>query len=58
MTRVAMTIFSMVATTLMGIGVIAVLVMGYVSAQAIVAAALVGLVLALPVTWAVARAIT
>lgn len=58
MTRVALAIFSVIATTLMGIGIVAVLTMGYVTAQAIIAAAVVGFVLALPVTWMVARSIT
>lgn len=58
MSRVALAIFSVVATTLMGIGVVAVLTMGYVTAKAIIAAAVAGFVLALPVTWMVARSIT
>lgn len=58
MTRVALMIFSVIATTLMGMGVVAVLTMGYVTAKAIIAAAVVGFVLALPVTWMVARSIS
>ena len=58
MTRLALTIFSVVATTLMGMGVVAVLTMGYVTAKAIIAAAAVGFVLALPVTWMVARSLS
>lgn len=55
MTRLMMILFSMVATTLMGVGVIIALTAGYVSLKAIVAAAVVGMVLALPVSWWIAR---
>lgn len=57
MTRVMMLLFSMIATTLMGTGVVA-LTMGRVDAQAIIAAAVVGFVLAIPVSWFVAKQIT
>lgn len=58
MTRVMMLLFSMIATTLMGTGVVVALTMGRVDAQAIIAAAVVGFVLAIPVSWFVAKQIT
>jgi hypothetical protein len=48
----------MAATALMGVCVIAVLTAGYDTLQPILAAAAVGFVAAVPVTWAVVRAIT
>lgn len=57
MTRLMMMIFTVVATTLAGSGVILVLTLGWVSLNAILAAALAGLILALPVSYFVARAI-
>lgn len=58
MLRLMMTLYSMIATTLMGIGVIAALTLGYGTLQPLVLAAAVGLVLAVPVSWAVARALS
>lgn len=55
MTRLMMTIFSMVATTLMGIGVVIALTSGYDTLRPILIGAAAGLVLALPVSWAIAR---
>ncbi|GGE05851.1 hypothetical protein SAMN05421774_102820 [Gemmobacter megaterium] len=55
MTRLMMMIFSMVATTLMGIGVVVALTTGYDTLQPILIAAAVGFVLAIPVSWAIAR---
>lgn len=55
MSRLMMTLFSMIATTLMGIGVIVALVTGYDTGRPIVIAALIGLILALPVSWYVAK---
>lgn len=57
MTRLMMTLFSMVATTLMGIFVVAALVTGYDTLQPILIAAAVGFVLAIPASWAIARAL-
>ncbi|MBE0554348.1 MAG: CTP synthetase [Rhodobacteraceae bacterium] len=57
MTRLMMTLFSMVATTLMGIGVVAALVTGYDTLQPILIAAAIGFVLAIPASWAIARAL-
>lgn len=55
MTRVMMLLFSMIATTLMGIGVVVVLTAGIVTYAAIIAAAVVGFLLAIPVSWLVAK---
>ncbi len=55
--RLMMVLYSMIATALAGTGVIAVLTMGYGTLWPIVIAAAVGAVLALPVSWAVARQI-
>lgn len=57
MTRLMMILYSMVSTTLMGVGVIVALTMGMVSVKAIVVAAVLGAILALPVSWLVAREI-
>jgi hypothetical protein len=58
MFRLASILYSIIATTLSGSGVIAVLAMGYVSVPAILGAVAVGAVLALPVSYLVARRIT
>lgn len=50
-----MLLFSIVFTALAGIGIILVLVMGYYDAMAIIAAVVGGGILALPVTWLVAK---
>lgn len=55
--RLTMILFSMIGTALAGAGVIAVLTLGYVSLWPIVGAAVAGAVLALPVSWLVAREI-
>ncbi|MGR3323704.1 MAG: hypothetical protein ACU0DK_17440 [Pseudooceanicola sp.] len=57
MLRLASILYSLIGTSLAGSAVIAVLTMGYVSLDAIVAAAATGFVLAFPVTWLVARKI-
>ncbi len=57
MTRLMMTLFSMIATSLMGVFVVAALTMGYVAAQPILIAAALGFVLAIPVSWLVAKQI-
>lgn len=57
MLRLASILYSIIATSLAGIGVIAVLTAGYVSTQAIVGAAVAGFVLGLPVSWLVAKQI-
>lgn len=55
MTRLMMLLFSMVATTLMGVGIIIVLVAGQGTLTPILAAAAAGFVLALPVSWYIAK---
>ena len=55
--RLALILFSMIGTAMAGTGVIAVLTMGYVTLWPILAAAAAGAILALPVSWAVARQI-
>ncbi|MBL9056040.1 MAG: CTP synthetase [Rhodobacteraceae bacterium] len=55
MARLMMILFSMISTTLMGVGVIIALVSGNDTLTPILIAAACGLVLALPVTWLVAR---
>lgn len=57
MPRLLMMIFSMVATTLMGVAVVVALVLGYDTLRPILTAAALGLLLALPVSWIVARQI-
>jgi len=57
MLRLAAVLFSLISTTLMGVGIVAVLVAGAGTLTPILAAAAVGFVLALPVSWQVARAI-
>lgn len=57
MTRLMLVIFSMASTTLMGIGIVVALTTGFDTLQPILIAAAVGFVLALPVSWAVARQI-
>ena len=55
MPRLMMTLFSMVSTTLMGVGVIVALTTGFVTLKPILVAAAIGFVLALPVSWLIAR---
>lgn len=57
MFRLASILYSLIATSLAGTAVIAVLTAGYGTLTPIVAAAVLGAVLALPVSWLVARAI-
>ena len=58
MLRLASLLFSLISTTLMGVMVTGAIVAGAMTVQAIVTAAAIGFTLALPVTWAVARALT
>ena len=58
MLRLMSLLYSMIATTLAGIGVIAVLAANKGTAMPIIGAAVVGAVLALPVTWYVAKQIS
>ncbi|MEX0350355.1 MAG: hypothetical protein AB3N15_13110 [Paracoccaceae bacterium] len=55
MFRLASILFTLVASALAGAGVIAVLSMGYFTIPAIFGAAAAGFVLAVPVTWLIAR---
>jgi hypothetical protein len=57
MLRLASILYSIIATSLAGIGVIAVLTAGYVTVTAIVGATVAGFVLGLPVSYFVAQAI-
>nr|WP_081535401.1 CTP synthetase [Rhodovulum sp. P5] len=57
MLRLAAVLFSLISPTLMGVGIVAVLVAGYGTMIPILVAAAVGFVIALPVTWQVTRAI-
>jgi predicted PurR-regulated permease PerM len=56
--RLMMVLYSMVATAMAGTGVIVVLTMGQVTLSPILWAAAAGAVLALPVSWFVARQIS
>lgn len=58
MLRLAMILHFVIASALMGVGVIAVLAMGAGTARPIILAAAAGFLLAVPVSWLVARAIT
>ncbi|MEQ3672368.1 hypothetical protein [Pseudophaeobacter sp.] len=55
MLRLASILYSLIGSSLAGVGVIAVLVAGFVSVNAILLAAVGGAVLGLPVAWLVAR---
>lgn len=57
MMRLAMILFSLISTTLMGTAIIGVLVAGYDTMMPIIAAAAVGFVVAIPASWGVAKAI-
>ena len=57
MFRLASLIYSIAGATLAGIAIIAVLVAGMVTTNAIVGAAVAGFVLALPIAWIVAKKI-
>ncbi len=58
MLRLASILYAIIATTLAGIGVIAVLVAGYDTLTPILGAAAVGAVAAIPASWGVARQLT
>jgi hypothetical protein len=57
MLRLTMMLYSLIGTTLAGMAMVAALTMGIVTAQALIASAVLGFGLALPVSWLVARAI-
>lgn len=58
MFRLAFILYSMIATTIAGIGVIAVLSMGYDTLMPIVVAAVAGFVISIPATWWITKQIT
>jgi hypothetical protein len=55
--RLMMVLYSMIGTALAGSAMVLVLTLGYVSPGPIIGAAVAGAVLALPVSWLVARQI-
>ncbi len=57
MTRLMLIIFSMASTTLMGMMIVAALVAGYVTLKPLAIAAAICFLLALPVSWQIARRI-
>ncbi|HEY9020835.1 MAG: CTP synthetase [Paracoccaceae bacterium] len=57
MLRLGFVLHLFIGSTLAGIGVIAALVTGYDTLYPILIAALIGFLVAFPVTWAVARAL-
>jgi putative flippase GtrA len=57
MTRLMMILYSIVGTTLMGIGIVVVLAAGIGTAQSIIIAAVVGGIVALPVSYLIAKQI-
>lgn len=58
MARLAMILFSIIATALAGAAVVAALTMGYDTLRPIVIAAALGFLVAIPATWAVAKQIS
>jgi hypothetical protein len=58
MLRLASILYAVIATTLAGIGIIAVLVTGYDTLTPILVAAAIGALAALPASWSVARQLT
>lgn len=57
MFRLALLLFSVIGTALAGSGIVVVLAMGLDTLQPVVVSALIGLLLAVPITWIVARRI-
>jgi len=55
MTRLMLTLFSMISTTLMGVGVVIALTTGNDTLNPILISAAIGFVLAVPVSWWVAK---
>lgn len=53
--RLMMVLFSIISTTLMGVGVIVALTTGYVTLTPILIAAAIGFALAVPASWYVAK---
>ena len=57
MTRLTLILFSIISTSLMGTGLVVALTMGLDTLTPILVAATIGFVLAIPVSWLVARQI-
>jgi len=57
MNRLAGILFSLIATTLMGVGVVVALTIGMDTLKPILTAAVIGFVLAIPVTWVISKKI-
>ena len=57
MIRIMLVLFAMIATTLMGIGIVIALTAGLDTTRPILIASAAGFLLAIPVSWAVARQI-
>ena len=55
MLRIALFFYSLIASTLAGVGAVAALVAGYTSMFAILAAAAFGALIAVPIAWLVGR---
>ena len=58
MLRLTLILFSMISTTLMGVGIIIALVMGLDTLQPIVIAAAIGFLVSIPASWLVAKQIS
>jgi len=58
MLRLTLILFSMISTTLMGVGIVIALVMGLDTLQPIVIAAAIGFLLSIPASWLVAKQIS
>lgn len=58
MTRLMMILFSMIATTLMGVGMVVALVMGYDTLNPLLVAIAIGFVASFPASWFIAKQIT
>lgn len=57
MTRLMLILFSMISTTMMGVGMIAALTMGFDTLNPLLVAIGIGFALSLPATWIVAKQI-
>jgi predicted PurR-regulated permease PerM len=58
MTRLMMILFSMISTTLMGVGMVVALVLGYDTLNPLLVAIAIGFVASIPASWFVAKQIT
>ncbi|WP_417271044.1 CTP synthetase [Celeribacter sp.] len=57
MNRLAGILFSLIATTLMGVGVVVALTIGMDTLKPILTAAAIGFIVAIPVTWMISKKI-